>query len=121
MSDFVLEGGSGSMLDRRGGPRKSWRSRAQLRWPSGAVLDVRTIDISLEGSAVVAERNLAPGTECQLVFSLLLNGQPTPILTAPVKVVFGSLSGAFGGFRLGLTFGQMSRATQDAIQSYSRP
>ncbi len=120
MSEFVVESGGGAMMDRRSGPRKSWRSRAQLRWPSGATMDVRTIDIGVEGLALVAERNLSPGTECQLVFSLLINGHPTPQLTAPVKVLFGSLSGSFGGFRLGLGFGPTSRAVQDAVQQYCR-
>lgn len=83
-------------------------------------MDVRTLDINTDGSAVVAERNLAPGIHCQLVFSLMLNGKPSAPMTAPVKVVFGSLSGTYGGFRLGLTFGALSSEVQDAIQHYCR-
>ncbi len=106
-----------SARERRASPRKPLRTQAVVN-VAGQQLSARTIDMSREGLSITLDRNLAPGTLCNVAFSLLVDGHSVA-LNLQGRVAHGVLTGQ-QGFKVGLVLSRMPAQDQDAIDRYLR-
>jgi hypothetical protein len=100
--------------------------RAAFRRPAQLVLarqephDVRALDLSADGMAVVAPINPPDGTGCVLRFSLPAKRGSATAVVVEAAVVHSLFSGGLGGFHLQLLFKNLSPPALALIQTYVR-
>lgn len=94
---------AGDGANRRQSERKSLRSKALLQFSGRSGLEVRTLDVSASGMAIVAPSNLPSAAVCivQLVLPLKKGRFP---LQVNARVVHSIFSGTESGFKVGLQF-----------------
>ncbi len=104
--------------ERRQEPRKTLRTPATVR-VAGQALQVRTLDVSVSGVAIVAAVNPPAGMRLELEFLLPGRKGVVPV-RARGQVMHSVLCGAENGFRVGVTFTELDDASRRAIEAYVR-
>ncbi|KQY88268.1 PilZ domain-containing protein [Pelomonas sp. Root1444] len=89
--------------DRRSGSRQVLRTKAQLLFQEGLLLEARTLNLSISGMAIVADGPVAPGTTFALRCFLPVAGSKVELVTQ-ARVVHSIFSNAEGGFAIGIVF-----------------
>jgi hypothetical protein len=102
--------------NRRASPRKAIRRAATVAI-GDARKDVQTWDLGRDGMCLVAQRPIAPGTRCRIVFDLPLGGELVAV-SATAKIVYSSYSAA-GEFRIGAVFLALDDAAATAIGTFA--
>ena len=103
--------------ERRGQERKILRANAQLRLPGVRPIEVRTLDISVGGMAVVASVNPQAGAACTICIAPV--SQPRGAVSVDIRavIVHSIFSNREDGFKIGLQFADLS---PEAIETVSR-
>lgn len=70
----ALQAAQADAIDRRSGPRRPCRIRADVRLPDGVAIAATSLDIGREGMALLLPRPLPVGAECAIQFSLYVFG-----------------------------------------------
>lgn len=109
--------------ERRQHERRTLRVSAQLRLTDASTtgtkpMDVRTIDISLGGMAVVAPVNLRTGVTLTINFTLPARSKGITPVQARVQVMHSILGRDEGGFKIGLRFLGTDNATNASIREF---
>jgi len=104
-------------INRRLAERKLLRGKAVLQVPGRPAMDVRTLDISTSGMAVVAPDNLPPSATCTIQFVLpLKRGRQTVQLNA--RIVHSVFSNAEGGVKVGMQFLNVPASTTAMVTQF---
>jgi hypothetical protein len=106
------------MAEQRGARRKPVRGTGRIHLQPAYDAEVRMLDVSTMGVGIVASVPIAPGTGCSVRFPVPGPDARSVWFEARATVVDCVLSGAVQGFRIGLRFGTLPSATQEAIQAY---
>jgi c-di-GMP-binding flagellar brake protein YcgR len=105
-----------SDFNRRQLRRKPLHGRAKLS--GDGEVEVRTLDISVGGIAVVLMRNLAPNRHCRIRFSVPDAEGQYAWFESEATVAHSALSGARGGFVVGLQFLNPAESLIAAVKRY---
>lgn len=105
---------NGPKDERRTAARQVLRTKAQLLFAQGLVLDARTLNISATGMAIVTDGPIAPGTSFALRCHVLLNGARQELVVS-VRVAHSVFSNSDGGFVVGLSFAAQSTEAAQLI------
>lgn len=104
--------------ERRQEPRKTLRTPATVR-VAGQAIQVRTLDVSVSGVAIVAAVNPPAGMQLELEF-LVPGRQGVVPIRVHGQVMHSVLCGAENGFRVGVVFRNLDEAARRAIEAYVR-
>ena len=104
--------------ERRQDPRKTLRTLATVRVGRQA-FQVRTLDISASGVAIVAAVNPPAGMQLELEFLVPGRKGVVPVRVRG-QVMHSVLCGAENGFRVGVAFRELDAAGRRAIEAYLR-
>lgn len=104
--------------NRRIHPRKVLRRPATVVLAGQPPRDARTWDLGLDGMSFLCPKPIPPGTRCEVRFELPLGDRSSPV-TAPVKVLYCSFSGA-EGFKVGTAFGDLDEQSLAAVKDFTR-
>lgn len=104
--------------ERRQDPRKTLRTPATVR-VAGQSFQVRTLDVSVSGVAIVAAVNPPAGMSLEVEF-LLPGRNGVSRVSARAQVMHSVLCGAENGFRVGVTFSALDETSRRAIDVYVR-
>ncbi|MCE4553812.1 PilZ domain-containing protein [Roseateles cellulosilyticus] len=103
--------------ERRTTERKTLRTAAQLKLPSGHVVDARTLDIGKGGAGVVSDYNLVVGAKVAVRITLPVTSSGGVVFEATATVANCTLASKDGGFRLGLQFQPLETAAAAALKA----
>jgi hypothetical protein len=103
-----------SPSDLRKTPRVIFRRSAILHFGSNQSINVKTVDISIEGICVSADLSLPAGHACTIEFNASFTQEPVP-LRLEGKVAYCVLAGA-AGFRIGFHLPNLNQATKKHIE-----
>lgn len=106
--------------ERRQAERKLFSTRMRLGLPGRPEIEVRSIDIGTGGMGMVSELNLAPGTPCNLAFSLPQPDGSWHKAQVAGTVAYSTYSSKRNGFVNGVRFMGMSAALLAAVEAYLR-
>lgn len=101
--------------------QRPYRARAHLELlalPGRPSIEVRTLQISIEGLRIMCPRNLPPGTVCQLSTLLLQRPIGHTLLRVQTVVQTSLLSSTGQGFQLDLRLHRPDAAQLEAIANY---
>jgi len=104
--------------ERRRQARRSLKGAARVMLPTGQAFEVRTTDISVEGIGIVAAANPRSGTTFTIQVTLPTRPTGATTFEAKAKVVHSILAGEEDGFKIGLTFSDITPEIEAAIQKY---
>ncbi len=104
--------------NRRIHPRKVLRAPAKVTLPGQPPRDSKTWDVGLDGMSLMTPKPIPPGTKCEVSFELPMGGGKMCAVTAAVKVLYCSFSGA-DGFKVGTAFGDLDDESRDALTGFS--
>lgn len=104
--------------ERREAPRRPLRRPAWFLFPGGQRLEVRTLDISAGGLAVVAPANPPVGMACTIRLTIPTRNGSAEVIEPRVKVMQSLWSTADEGFKVGLRFQELSSAHARLIRDY---
>lgn len=104
--------------DRRQEARKPLRTPATVR-AGGKAFQVRTLDVSVSGVAIVAAVNPPVGMPLEVEFLVPGRSGVTRICLRG-QVMHSVLCGAENGFRVGVGFNAPDEASRRAIEAYVR-
>ena len=107
--------------ERRVTERKTLRTRATLVLGQTQAFDVRTLDVCTGGMAIVAQANPRPGTVMAIRFMLPLKPGGYQPFEARAKVAHSIYSASEHGFKIGLTFIDLSAEAAAASQRFLSP
>jgi hypothetical protein len=102
--------------NRRASPRKVIR-RAATVVVGDARKEVQTWDLGRDGMSLLAQRPIAPGTRCRIVFDVPIGGELFAV-SAAAKVVYSSYSAA-GEFKIGAVFLDLDDAAATALGRFT--
>src|SRR4051812_48984458 len=102
--------------NRRASPRKAIRRAATVAF-GDLRKDVQIWDLGRDGMCLVAQRPIAPGTRCRILFDLPL-GAGLVAVSATAKIVYSSYSAA-GEFKIGAVFLDLDAAAANAIGAFT--
>jgi c-di-GMP-binding flagellar brake protein YcgR len=100
--------------------RRPLRTTANAMLPGNILVEVRTLDISAGGMAIVAPANPAIGTTFTIRVHVPLKPTGSATFDATVKVRNSVHGTAEGGFRIGLEFVHLDATARSAITKYMR-
>jgi c-di-GMP-binding flagellar brake protein YcgR len=109
-----------SGAERRLAARKIIRTRATVVLSGKFTFEVRTLDISVGGMCIVAAANPIPGTPMQISCQIPVTGMGPVQIEAHAKVMHSVFSGDEEGFKIGLSFTEISPQCKDAIAKFVR-
>jgi hypothetical protein len=98
--------------------RKVFRSTAQLRIPSGEILQVHTLDISAGGVSIVAAMNPILKISCVVRLAVPVNTFERTNIKVPAIVVNSVYASSESGFRIGLMFANILPETLETITRF---
>lgn len=104
--------------ERREAPRRALRRPAWFLLPGVRRLEVRTLDISAGGLAVVAPANPPVGMACTIRLTIPTRNSSAEVIEPRVKVMQSLWSTADEGFKVGLRFQDLSSAHARLIRDY---
>lgn len=104
--------------ERRKTERKSLRTRATVILGQTQAFEVRTLDLSMGGMAIVAQANPKPGMELVIRFMVPLKPVGYTAFEARARVVHSVFSSSESGFKVGLSFIGLSAAASSAVHGY---
>jgi hypothetical protein len=106
------------ITERRAHIRQPLRTSAALLLGDGRILLARTLDIGLEGAAVVTD--LDPGDVVDVMLKIRLPARPrgSRLFEGPGRVVHSVLAGRETGFRLSLQFGRLDAQASKALNAF---
>jgi len=104
-----------SIDTRRKTPRKVLNVPAIVRLAGRPPLEVRTLDVGLDGLCVTAPLNVESNLKCSVEFALPLNNRGPVALAMQARVVYSVLS--HDSFKVGLHF---MIPTPDALAALGR-
>jgi c-di-GMP-binding flagellar brake protein YcgR len=94
------------------------RTHAHVELPGKKYIEVGMLDISLQGMAIVASANPAPGTSFNIRFTIPGPTKGGVLCEERVSVVLSVFSSSLGGFRVSLKFTNLAPASAAAITHY---
>jgi c-di-GMP-binding flagellar brake protein YcgR len=104
--------------ERRRAERKVLRTKALVILGNAQPFEVRTLDLSATGMSIVASANPKPGTVLNIRLSIpVRTGGNTPF-EAKARVVHSVFSSAESGFKIGLSFTELSAVAASAILKF---
>lgn len=106
--------------ERRRSQRKALRTGAVVGLPGGQRFEVRTLDISTGGLAIVAGANPRPGTRFELEFALPMGSRGVMPVRVTAQVAHSVFSSAENGFKVGLFFVDPQPQLAQAVAAYMR-
>lgn len=106
--------------ERRLAERKLLGIRVLVALPGRPEIEVRSIDIGMGGMGVVSELNLAPGTPCNLAFSLPQPDGSSHKAQVAGTIAYSTYSSKRNGFVKGVRFMGISAALLAALEAYLR-
>ena len=109
---------SASDEDRRKTERKSLRTRATVILGQTQAFEVRTLDVSAGGMAIVAQANPPPGVVLGIRFMFPLKPSGYAPFEARARVVHSVFSSAESGFKVGLSFIDLPSDAAATIAKY---
>jgi len=104
-------------INRRLAERKLLRGKAALHFPDRPLMEVRTLDISTSGMAVVAPDNLPPSATCTIQFMLPLKKGRQPVQLSG-RIVHSVFSNAEGGVKVGMQFLNVPASTTAIVKQF---
>lgn len=104
--------------ERRQQPRRPLRNSAFIAFPDGRSIEVRAVDISVGGLAVVSEINLQTKSVHTIQIALPLKPKGIFSFKAEVEVMHSIFGGSEKGFKIGLRFTKVVAADYQAIIHY---
>ena len=105
--------------ERRISSRHYYRGRIAVRLASGQAFVAQGIDVATGGIAFHCDENLAPETRCQLHFALLFPHGASHTFTLNGVVVYTSLDGGGGGFKVAVRFEGQSPQARELLAEYA--
>lgn len=102
-------------IERRGGQRKPFKTKALISVDSGSPVWVRTVDLSENGVGIASGEPLKVGVPARVRFELSFDGQAQAV-EARGTIAYCHLSG--GDFKVGISFSQVDMATMMLISKY---
>ncbi|MFM9917016.1 MAG: PilZ domain-containing protein [Rhizobacter sp.] len=109
---------SSSIFNRRQHERRYLRGVATVVLSPKDSFEVRTLDISAGGMAIVAAANPRPGTTFSIQVSLPLRPKGFTAIEARVQVMHSILASDEQGFKVGLQFVSLDAPTAAAVIQY---
>jgi len=104
--------------ERRKTERKSLRTSATVILGQAQAFEVRALDLSIGGMAIVAQANPKPGMVLAIRFMLPLKPVGYTLFEAQARVVHSVFSSAESGFKVGLSFIGLSAEASAAVRAY---
>jgi c-di-GMP-binding flagellar brake protein YcgR len=104
--------------ERRVTDRKTLRTRATIILGQTQAFEVRTLDLSTGGMGIVAQANPRPGTLMGIRFMLPLKPGGYHPFEARAKVAHSVYSASEQGFKIGLSFIDLSPEAAAAAQRF---
>lgn len=101
--------------DNRQSTRKVLKTKAQLSIEESRPVEVRTIDISVDGLGLLLPGPVTPGQPGKIVVNMYFDGK-AHIVSAVGKITYCVFSG--GEFRAGFKFVRLEPAAPGAISAY---
>lgn len=106
--------------ERRQVERKPLSVRVRLALAGRPEMEVRSTDTGASGMSLIVDVNLAPGTACNLAFTLPLpDGGPHKVQVA-ATVIHSTYSSKRSGFVIGVQFKGASADLQAALARYMK-
>jgi hypothetical protein len=106
-------------VNRRGVRRCALRQPCSVVLPDGTRLETDTHDLGTDGIALVAERPIAPGTQCVVTFLVPVpRGDGFATVEAKVKTLYSSFEAA-RQFRIGARFVEIPEAALADIARFA--
>lgn len=102
--------------DTRKTPRKILHVPGVVRWPARPALEVRTLDVGMDGLSLASSVAIPANLECTVEFLLPLHGADPAALSVRARVVYSVLS--HDNFKIGLRFLSLSADAQAALSRY---
>jgi c-di-GMP-binding flagellar brake protein YcgR len=96
-------------------PRKIIRSKAMWVLAGTAPVAARTIDIGVNGMALLLDDAATPGQQGQVSFKMFLDGKEN-VLTSRATVMYCLFSSS--GFKVGLQFSNLELSAKTAIAKF---
>jgi len=106
--------------ERRKTERKALRARATVILGQTQGFEVRTLDVSVGGMAIVAQANPPPGVVLSIRFMMPLKPSGYAPFEARARVVHSVFSSAESGFKVGLSFIDLPADAVAAVNRYLR-
>jgi hypothetical protein len=103
-------------VNRRGARRCALRQPCSVVLPDGTRLESDTYDLGADGIALVAERPIAPGTNCMVTF-VVPRAKGFSTVEALVKTAYSSFVAA-RQFRIGARFVQLPEGAAGDIERF---
>jgi c-di-GMP-binding flagellar brake protein YcgR len=100
--------------ERRTAERKGLRVKATVILGQAQAFEVRTLDLSATGMGIVAQANPKPGMILVVRFLIPLRPSGYSPFEAKARVVHSVFSSAESGFKVGLSFTELSPASAAA-------
>jgi c-di-GMP-binding flagellar brake protein YcgR len=104
--------------DRRQQERRALRGAATVVLSPTQAFEVRTVDVSLGGMAIIALANPRPGTAFSIRFNLPAKSGAAVAIETRALVLHSVLASDGQGFKIGLRFVGPSDATSREIRRY---
>lgn len=112
---------SAAESERRITERKTLRTRATIILGQTQAFEVRTLDMSVGGMGIVAQANPRPGTLMAIRFMLPLKPTGHVAFEAKAKVAHSVYSASEQGFKIGLSFIELSPEAAAAAARFVAP
>jgi c-di-GMP-binding flagellar brake protein YcgR len=113
-----LEASPEAGSERRKSVRRILRTTATVILNESQTFEVRTIDISVHGMAIVAPANPQVGVVFYIRFKVPSKTKKAENFEAKVKVVHSIYAGSESGFKIGLYFIKLKPEFASVIQQY---
>ena len=104
--------------DRRVHTRRVLQTAATLRIPGGKTVEVRTLDISAGGMAILVPSGPPTGATFTVCTALPMKAKPHAPIEVRAQVMHSVYSGALGGFKVGLRFIDLGDDTLATIEAF---
>jgi hypothetical protein len=104
--------------ERRALPRKPLQRRITLTLADNIILHGQAVDLTTGGMRVGVDRSLSVPQECEIDFSIMIEGQPQPV-QGRGRILSCVCTGM--NFSIGLQFVKLSDASKATIAKYLGP
>jgi c-di-GMP-binding flagellar brake protein YcgR len=105
-------------VERRKSARRVLRTSAIVILSDSQTFEVRTVDVSTTGLAIVAPANPKVGVTFYIRFKVPTKANGAENFEAKVRVVHSIYAGTESGFKIGLSFIQLAPSFAAVIQKY---
>lgn len=117
-AEQIVEPKPAEGIERRKNPRRVLRTTATVILNGTQTFQVRTIDISIGGMAIVAPANPKPGVTFTIRMTIPLGSKGTEAFEAKAKVMHSVYANAESGFKIGLSFIKLSESSAATVEKY---